>query len=374
MFMGIAAPSRPLTVREALIEDRAAWDRFTLERASGNLPQCWGMGEAAAARGWQVDRLVAADERRPMVGAMQIVYRPARGGVTIAYSCRGPAVECVESDDEVVSALVGRARRLARTRRALVLKLDPMWRADLSQTGHLLARLHARPSTFDLQHRLTFILDVSSGADELLARLPRKTRHHVHRAERAGVEITIGSDPDAVASFQMLSGAMTARRGGSDSGSEYYMTFLREVGRSCPVAVLLALVDGQPVRGMIVAAAGPRLCYLFAGSSETHGNLQPAYLLQWRAILWGLSHGCRFYDLWGIPADEDPEQPRSGWAAFKARWGGTPVRYAGGHDVPLWPVPQAVSRCGENLSLRGGSFFDVTTSKARPRERRTCNP
>ena len=49
---------------------------------------------------------------------------------------------------------------------------------------------------------------------------------------------------------------------------------------------------------------GWRAWYFYGASSDEERNRMPAYLLQWEAMRWARLHGCREYDLWGVP-DED---------------------------------------------------------------------
>ena len=90
-----------------------------------------------------------------------------------------------------------------------------------------------------------------------------------------------------------------------------------------------------------------RYCYMYGASSDEHRNLMPTYLLQWEAMLWAREQGCRSYDLWGVP-DEDEEtleaeftQRSDGlWGVyrFKRGFGGRLVRTAGAWDLVYAPL------------------------------------
>jgi lipid II:glycine glycyltransferase (peptidoglycan interpeptide bridge formation enzyme) len=104
---------------------------------------------------------------------------------------------------------------------------------------------------------------------------------------------------------------------------------------------------------MIAAAAGPRLVYLFGGSSLRHARHQPAYLMHWEAIRWGLQQGCRVYDMWGVPNHEDPQAPGAGYYEFKRRWNGEIARHHRCQDAALWPWLGPLPRLAERIALRG---------------------
>jgi lipid II:glycine glycyltransferase (peptidoglycan interpeptide bridge formation enzyme) len=119
------------------------------------------------------------------------------------------------------------------------------------------------------------------------------------------------------------------------------------------VATLLARVEGEAVAGMIAVAAGPRLVYLFGGTALHHSRHQPAYLLHWEAIRWGLAQDCRVYDMWGVPNHEDPAAAGAGYYEFKRRWNGEIERHHRCQDVPLWPGLGPLPRLAERVALRG---------------------
>jgi lipid II:glycine glycyltransferase (peptidoglycan interpeptide bridge formation enzyme) len=54
----------------------------------------------------------------------------------------------------------------------------------------------------------------------------------------------------------------------------------------------------------------------------------PTYLLQWEAMKWAKTHGCKEYDLWGVPDEEESileanfEKRRDGlWGVYRFKRG-----------------------------------------------------
>ena len=75
----------------------------------------------------------------------------------------------------------------------------------------------------------------------------------------------------------------------------------------------------------------------------------PNHLLQWHAIQWAKKHGCKRYDLWGIPDDATTGTDQNGqnkdkadgmWGVyrFKQGFGGTNTRTVGTYDYVLRPL------------------------------------
>jgi peptidoglycan pentaglycine glycine transferase (the first glycine) len=338
----------------AVEEDRKRWDGFVLGPAGGILLQTWAWAELKREQGWRVDRLLASDGAGAVAGVLALLTRPGPGGaVGFAYAPRGPAVG--PGDDGVTPAvgLIEAAIRLARRRRALVLKLDPEWGPADPAAAAIRTATGLRDSPYDVQHRLTYAVDLSGGPGAVLERVKASTRRHIRRAQAGGVSIEIRHDPEAADVFHPLLLATVRRNGFVARDLGYHRAVLRHLPQSCPVATLIARVGGTAVSGMVAVAAGPRLIYLFGGSSLEHAGLQPTYLLHWRAIEWGIAHGCRMYDMWGVPNHEDPTAPGAGYYEFKRRWNGEVLRHLRCQDAPLWPRLGALPRAAERIALRG---------------------
>jgi lipid II:glycine glycyltransferase (peptidoglycan interpeptide bridge formation enzyme) len=117
--------------------------------------------------------------------------------------------------------------------------------------------------------------------------------------------------------------------------------------------LLVASYESEPLAGLMVFAHGARAWYFYGASTNQHRNKMPTYLLQWAAILWAKTKGCKQYDLWGIP-DVDEEtletqftQRADGlWGVyrFKRGFGGELKRSARSWDRVYKPVMYAAYR------------------------------
>jgi lipid II:glycine glycyltransferase (peptidoglycan interpeptide bridge formation enzyme) len=349
---GAVVPAAALRVRPATEADRPAWDRFALAEAGGNLLQTWGWAELKREFGWTVDRFLAERGEGRIEGVLHLLTRRSKG-VAFAYAPRGPAIRDTTSGADAAIALIEHAEQAARRRRALVLKLDPEWRIDDPAAEQLLHRAKLRDSPYDVQHRLTWLVSLDGGDDAVLARVKSSTRHHIRKAERDGVSVDIRSDEAAVDVFHPLFRETVQRSGFVGRDLAYHRAVVRQLSTSCPVVTLLANVGDETVAGMIAVAAGERLVYLFGGSSLRHAKHQPAYLMHWEAIRWGLRQGCTVYDMWGVPNHEDPTVEGAGYYEFKRRWNGEVARHHRCQDATLWPLLGPLPRLAERVALRG---------------------
>lgn len=343
-----------IRVRAATEADRAAWDGFALGPGGGSLLSTWGWGELKRRQGWGVERLVAEGEPGVPAGTLWLQHRRGPLGVSFAYAPRGPLVADpgADADAEAALALIAAARSRARGLRALLLKLDPEWPEGSAAAARLLTTAGLRPSWYDVQHRKTYLVSLEGGAEAAFARFKESTRRAIRLCERSGCTVEVSTEPEAAPRFHPLLWESGRRNGFIPREADYYRDIVEEVGRSCPVAVVLVTHEGQLAAGMIAVACGPRLVYLYGGNHVARGRVHPAYAAQWAAIRWGAEQGCRVYDMWGVPNHEDAGRPGFGYYEFKTRFNGHVVRHLRCQEARIWPLgplPGLVER----LALRG---------------------
>ncbi len=71
----------------------------------------------------------------------------------------------------------------------------------------------------------------------------------------------------------------------------------------------------QVYGGAVIGRAGKRCWYVW-GAADKHEQFNVGHILQWKALLWAKSHGCREYDFGGYTPGA-----KSGPAWFKAASG-----------------------------------------------------
>ncbi len=319
-------------------QDQAAWDGFVAAAPGGHLLQSWAWGELKACFGWRVRRLATGP-----AGA-QVLFRSLPAGLgSIAYVPRGPLADL--NDTATLQALLDAIRPLARRQRAICLKVEP----NLEDDPALARQLHTlgfRPSPQAVQPRRTILVDLDADPEALLARMKQKTRYNVRLAARKGVTVRPGGEADLPAFYRLME--VTAERDafGIHSPAYYaaaYHLFV-PAGRG---RLLLAEYGDQLLAGLIVLALGDTAIYVAGASSDEERQRMPTYLLQWEAMLWAREQGCRSYDLWGVPDEEEAtleaEFNRRGdglWGVyrFKRGFGGRLVRTVGAWDLVYAPL------------------------------------
>jgi len=308
------------------------WDDFVARHAQGHLLQAWTWGEFKARWGWRAQRVAIEQDAAILAGA-QVLFRRVPFGA-IAYVPKGPV--CAPRQDAALAPLLAALHAAARAQGAIFLRVEPEWE-DASEAARLLERYGWRAGAA-VQPRRTLHIDLTRAPDDILAQMKPKWRYNIHLAERKGVIVREGNVRDLDAFYRLSE--ITARRDRFAIHSrDYYEAAWQLFARRGMATLLVAEVEGQPIAALMAFAFGGKAWYLYGASSDEQRNLMPNHLLQWRAMLWAKTQGCRLYDLWGIP-DVEPSTTSlpEGLHRFKAGFGGRVVRYVGAYDYVYRPV------------------------------------
>lgn len=311
------------------------WNDFLSQHPQAHLLQTGAWGELKQPFGWQPERVRAGES-----GA-QVLFRRLPLGLTIAYIPRGP----VGGD---WAALWPEVDALCRRKNAIFLKIEPdAWEGDST----LVSRLpHGAIPAAPIQPRRTVLVDLQGTEEEILARMKQKTRYNIHLAARKDVEVRVSDDLDAFYALMQTTGE---RDGFGVHSKAYYERAYRLFAPEGTGLILQAEYAGQPLAALMLFMRGERAWYLYGASNDLERNRMPAYRLQWEAMRLAREHGCRTYDLWGVP-DEDEDTLEAQFTArsdglwgvyrFKRGFGGTLMRSAGAWDRIYQPVLYRVYR------------------------------
>jgi lipid II:glycine glycyltransferase (peptidoglycan interpeptide bridge formation enzyme) len=118
------------------------------------------------------------------------------------------------------------------------------------------------------------------------------------------------------------------------------------------LCLYIASHDSDNLAAIIVLFYGKDATYLYGASSNNKRNLMAPYALQWKAIQDAKEMGCQYYDLFGIPPNDDPNHPMAGLYRFKTGFGGKIVHRPGSWDYPYKPFIYTLFNIAEALRKR----------------------
>jgi len=191
----------------------------------------------------------------------------------------------------------------------------------------------------DIQPPDTVIVNLSASCEDILASMKPKWRYNVSLAGKKGVCVNTGGGTEMETFYDLLK--ETAQRDGIAIHSfEYYKTLFEicrkrnKNGEGLSLRLYTAVHEGDTLAAIVVLFRARYAAYLYGASSNEKRNLMAPYALQWKAMQDAKEAGCRYYDLFGIPPNEDPNHPMAGLYRFKTGFGGKIIHRPGSWDFP----------------------------------------
>jgi peptidoglycan pentaglycine glycine transferase (the first glycine) len=346
------------------IDNRDEWNALLIAFPRNHILQTWEWGEfKRTTTGWQPERFALYQEQ-DLIGLVAIGTRRV-GPFTVMYAPKGPLVANAEGAHWPM--VLGWLETLARSRRALWLKIDPeivlahgpVASADAATAAALvetdegqaaitgLQRAGWRPSQEQVQFRSTMQIDLRPDEDALLMALSGNARRKVRTAEKRGVTVRPAGPSDLQTMYDLY--AVTgARDQFLIRPFDYYRAAWERFMADGLAHALIAEVEGEPVAHVILYHFGDTCWYFYGASGDAHRDRMPNYLLQWEAMRWARQMGHTTYDLWGAPDVLQESDPLWGVYQFKRGFRGQLVRHIGAWDyapnallyrayAELWP-------------------------------------
>lgn len=322
---------------EELRGGKAQWTRF-LKANGGGILQTYEWGEFRRNLGWKARHIVVKDGASIRLAAM-VLQKPLPGGYCFFYCPEGPIVKGNDWNDRANRRAFKKFHEYLKTHQgkemALFLKVDPHIRESEFPVDWL-AKRGFRDSPEDIQAAIVTHVDLTPSEDAILASMKQKGRYNIRYAERKGVTVRSGQTPaDLDAFYSLLEG--TAKRQGISYRSKGYFEhfrqhFMGQDGAPDYARFFIAEFNGQPVAAILVTYFGDEAVYLYGGSSEEDRQVYGSYLVQWEAMRVAKSHNCKYYNMTGIAATKDPNDPWAGLRQFKLKFGGPELQLLGAKD------------------------------------------
>jgi lipid II:glycine glycyltransferase (peptidoglycan interpeptide bridge formation enzyme) len=321
-----------------------SWDAFVTGHPEGHILQLTSWGKLKGQFGWSAERVALTAPSGGIIAGAQLLYRRLPFGLgKLAYVPRGPVLDW--QDGATTLSLIDALDQTARSRGALALTIEP----ELTSTPENSARVTEAgfaPGTVTIQPRRTLLVDITGDDDQVLTAMKSKTRYNIRLAARKGVIVRQGTADDV----RLFNELMTVTGERNDFGvrsPDYYRAAFDLFEQTGCVGLFLAEYEGKPLAGLMAYALRKTAWYFFGASSDAHRNLMAPYALQWAAVGWAKAKGCRIYDLWGVPDEDEPtlesgfsERKDGLWGVyrFKRGFGGRLTRMIGPWDRIYSPL------------------------------------
>jgi hypothetical protein len=309
------------------------WDILLKQFADTNYRQLAAYSAAAAARIKSRSENVVIREDGKLLGICNVRIRKLPLlPFGIAYVNGAPLIQNSLASIDSATALshcLNALRQEFVNVRGHVLRVIGVARANLSADSAKRSFLEAGfvPCAAKGRYR-TILVDVMRELPEIRRGLDQKWRNVLNKAERQGLVVVRGTEPEFFREFGELYSRLVARKNlDVDLGPEFFLGLQDELSESDRFVVHLAKQGNNVVAGHIGAYHGDTAVYLLGAANESGLKTNASYLLQWRVIEYSKERGCNWYDLGGIDPEANPDVYR-----FKARIGGLDVLAPGPYE------------------------------------------
>ena len=330
-----------MDIRLIADSERDLWNRFVADYPTGDLLQSYEWGIVKSRGGdWEPFRIMAFDDGQPVATLSMLKRRIPGLSASVFYASRGPVGDLTNPD--ALASLLEVASETARRRSAILLKIDPpipvedgISEANLRSHGFRCVR---RETGFGgIQPKCVMQLDLNKDVDVLMGECKPKTRYNIRLAEKKGVVVREGSGKNDLRVFYDLLVETAARDGFMIRALSYYRTLWEVLAPGGYARLFLADYQSQPVAGALCFYFGNRCWYAYGASSNSHREVMPNYLMQWRIIERAKSLGCGLYDFRGVSPrrEPDPADRLQGLNRFKEGFNARFVEYIGEYDLPF---------------------------------------
>ena len=355
----------PLTVRAISREEHLG---LLASRPSASFLQCPSWGEVK--REWRSESIGWYTEQGALVGAGLVLYRQVpKLAKYLAYLPEGPVIDWAADDlGAWLEPMVGHLQ----SQGAFGVKMGPPvpvrhWRADTvkgaiaaksakrlvdvpadetdpvaERVAANLRRLGWRPPSDEGgfsagQPRYVFQIPLA-GRDEaqLLACFNQLWRRNIKKADKAGVEVTVGDASDLPA-FHALYIETAERDGFTGRPLSYFQQMWSAMTAEDPdrIRLYLARHEADLVAATTMVRVGDHAWYSYGASSSSKRDVRGSNAIQWRMLRDAREAGATVYDLRGITDTLEESDAHFGLIQFKLGTGGEAVEYLGEWDLPL---------------------------------------
>lgn len=313
------------------IDNAAEFDAFVASSPKGHMMQASAWGKVK--NNWSWRGIISRDESGSIRGVCAILLRKMpMMPWSMMYAPRGPV--CDLDDEETVTELLTAAREYGIKNKAYAFTIDTdalvtneKYTSLLEKLGFTFKDRNADYNT--IQSRYIFRLPLNGeNEEEAMMLIHPKARNAVRYAIKNNVEI-VEKGIESVEEFHRIMVITGERDNFATRGPEYFRRVMEAYGENARIC--FAYYEGEAIGCTLHVLYGDKVWWLYGASSNSHRKLQPNYLLQWEAIKWSLSKGCRYYDLRGGYPDEN--NPLHGIFVFKKKFCPEYMEFMGEADL-----------------------------------------
>ncbi len=283
--------------------------------------------------GFQPIALTVDDGRGRLEGFLPLFRVDSRitGRRLVSLPCTnvaGPLFRSVAAYD----ALLGGAVELARDEHCRYLEIRSVPNHDVSEASHL-----ARVDYYE-----SYVLDLGADLHRVRASFDKRARRGIDRANKLGVRVRIGKEPDDLRQFYHLNLLTRRKHGVPPQPLRFFERLFATLPAVADTLLALAEVEGRVVAGIIVVGYREVATYAYGASDPRFLRFSPNHALFDSVISWAIERGYRSLDFGRTAPDN------RGLAEFKRQWGTRRIAL----PYLYWPAPAGFVARSESGAMR----------------------
>ena len=330
-------------------ENREAWDNFVTSHKEANFLQSWDFYEFHAARGNQIVRRIATDEKGNIIAAYAGVVEAAKRGRYLAIA-GGPILDW--TNKKLVREVFKDIKEQGEAANCVFVRVRPQ--LELSgKSCALLSSLGLKKAPMYLSVEYAGILDISKPEEEILKNASQGFRRKLRKAEKAGITVETSTDPKIVKTFYKLEVSHAKRQGFVAFSESYLEKQFAAFAKNNEVIMYTAKKDGEILAMNFMIFYGNECSYHYGVSSDLGTKYSAAPLLHLKAMEEARNRGITRYNLWGIVGTEEKNHRFYGVSEFKRSFGCEELKYTPAHDLilnrPKYFVTKAIETTRKKL-------------------------
>ncbi len=170
----------------------------------------------------------------------------------------------------------------------------------------------------DVQPRYVFQVPLADRTEaDVLAGFNQLWRRNIKKAEKAGVEVSLGGRED-LPEFHRVYTVTAARDGFTPRALSYMERMWDAMQAEDPdrIRLYLARHEGEVLAATTAVRSGKHIWYSYGASADHKREVRPSNAIQWAMIRGALEAGAEIYDLRGISDTLDPDNHLFGLIQF----------------------------------------------------------
>ena len=332
--------------------DKHEWYKIISLFSDANIYQTWDY-DAVRCGKENISHLVLRKASKIVAAAQARIVRIPVLGLGASYVRWGPFWQL--RDQEADPAAFQMALRALRNeyvcRRGLILRIFPIQYDDNPYSCMDILTDEGYAPVPEEDPGRTLILDIGPPDADIRKKLDQKWRNCLNKSEKNQLEVIEGTEDGLFADFIGLYHALLERKKFQEPNDiNEFRLIQQELPPENKMSIFLCRTDGISSAGVVCANTGETGIYLFGATNDQGMANKGSYLLQWKAIQWMKSTGCKYYNLNGINPAVNPGNYhfKSGLAGKN----GKDVQYLGRFDCYSGVISEKLARVADSAMPR----------------------